>query len=68
MGVGGGTVTGRFVTTSLSVTGHRWDAAVGSCDPWPPGWALLGHEAFLRQFTLVVRAGDLEFELEPIVS
>lgn len=64
--VGGKDYTGRFVTVSLASAGHRWEAEVGFCDDWQPGWALLGHHAFLRHFTLIVRAADLEFELEPI--
>lgn len=64
--VGGRDYTGRFVTVSLACAGHMWEAEVGFCDDWQAGWALLGHYAFLRHFTLVVRAADLEFELEPI--
>lgn len=56
------------VTTLLSVGGHSWEADVGFCDPWPYSWGLLGHLSFFRFFTVVFRAVDLEFELEPVRS
>lgn len=65
LAVGGNGYTVRFVTVALACAEHRWEAEVGFCDDWQPGWALLGHQAFLRYFTLVVRAADLEFEVEP---
>ena len=33
--------------------------------PWPYSWALLGHTAFFRYFTVTFRAADFEFEVQP---
>jgi hypothetical protein len=68
LGVAGSSTEAAFVTTMLSVGGHSWEADVGFCDPWPYGWGLLGHLSFFRFFTVVFRAVDLEFELEPVTN
>lgn len=68
--IGGRTLDVRFATVRLAIPDldHTWEARVGFCDNWQHPFAVLGHEGFLRQFTLTLRAADLEFELEPIAE
>jgi hypothetical protein len=55
-----------FVTTRIAAAGHMWEAEVGFCEPWPYAWGLAGQLSFFRQFTVVFRAADFEFELTPV--
>lgn len=57
-----------FVTVGLSAAGHRWEAEIGFCDPWPYSWGLLGHRSFFRYFTVTFRAADFEFEVAAVES
>jgi hypothetical protein len=50
----------------LAVGGHAWEGEVGFCDPWPFSWGLLGQRSFFRYFTVVFRAADFEFEIQPV--
>jgi hypothetical protein len=34
----------------------------------PDGWGLLGQKSFFRFFTVVFRAADFEFDLDPVVA
>lgn len=61
--LGGGMTRARFATVSLAAAGHRWDATVGFCDPWPYPWGLAGEQSFFRHFTVTFRAVDHELEL-----
>jgi hypothetical protein len=72
-GVGGRSVAvattataAAFVTVGLSAAGHRWEAEIGFCDPWPYSWGLLGHRSFFRFFTVTFRAADFEFDVTAV--
>lgn len=66
--VGAGAVTAGFTAVGLAVGGHRWEAPVGFCDPWPYGWGLLGQLSFFRFFVVTFRAADWELEVEPLAT
>jgi len=66
LGVGRETVDARFATVAMTAAGHTWEAAIGFCRDWQPAWGLLGHDSFLRFFTVTFRAADLELELHAI--
>lgn len=66
LAVGGGRVEARFVKVRLAAAGHTWEAEVGFSDSWQANFGLLGHSAFFRYFTILFRAADLEFEVEPV--
>jgi len=66
LGVGRATVSARFAEVAMTAAGHAWEAPIGFCRNWQPGWGLLGHDSFLRFFTITFRAADLQFELHPI--
>ena len=68
LAVAAATVDAAFVTTQLSVGGHRWEAEVGFCDPWPYSWGLLGQQSFFGYFTVVFRTVDFEFEVTPVAA
>lgn len=65
LGVAGFGTTARMVPTLLTIGDHSWEADVGFCDPWPPGWGLLGQTSFFRYFVVTFRAADFEFEIGP---
>lgn len=67
---GGLRTTGRCVRVSLTVAGHRYDAPVWFCDPWPFGFGILGQEGFFRFFrvTFCAAEGWLECVPEPALA
>lgn len=70
LAVGGALVTGRMAEVSLAIgegaTAHRWDAPVWFCEPWTPGFGLLGFTGFFDQFVVTIAAYDESFELRPV--
>lgn len=65
--LGGGTVTAWRARADLSIAGHRYDAPVTFCDPWPFAFGLLGQEGFLRFFRVTLCANEFWLEVEPEV-
>jgi hypothetical protein len=63
--VGGLITTGRCVRVSLTVVGHRFDAPVWFCDPWPFSFGLLGLEGFFRHFRVTFCAAQDWVECVP---
>lgn len=63
--VGGVHTTGRCLRVDLTVAGHRFDAPVWFCEPWPFAFGLLGQEGFLRFFRLTVCAAEDWLECRP---
>jgi hypothetical protein len=63
--VGGLSTTGWASRAQLTVAGHRYDAPVTFCDPWPFAFNLLGQEGFLRFFRITVCAAEYWLEIEP---
>ncbi len=63
--VGGVKTTARHTRAALTIAGHRYDAPVTFCDPWPFGFNLLGQEGFLRYFRLTLCAAEYWLEVEP---
>jgi hypothetical protein len=68
--VGGIRTEGVCVRVDLTVGGHRYDAPVWFCDPWPLGFGLLGQEGFFRFFRVTICAAEgwLECEAEATLS
>jgi hypothetical protein len=68
--VGGALVTGRMAEVSLQIAdgenAHRWDAPVWFCDPWRPGFGLLGLTGFFDHFVVTIAAYEESFELRPV--
>lgn len=68
--VGGSVVTGRMAEVALQVSdGHDsygWEAPVWFCDPWRPGFGLLGVTGFFDQFEVTIAAYEERIELTPI--
>ena len=65
IGVGGRPVISRTAIVSLSMGGHRWEAPVAFCEPWPWDFQLLGQEGFLRYFRVVMEAAERRMEINP---
>ena len=70
LGVGGAVVTGRMAEIALTVTdgvdSHTWPAPVWFCEPWTPGFGLLGLTGFFDQFIVTIASYDEYFDLQPI--
>ena len=49
----------------MTIAGHRYDAPVTFCDPWPFPFNVLGQEGFLRYFRVTLCAADYWLEVEP---
>lgn len=66
--VGGIVTAAACVRADLTVAGHRYDAPVWFCDPWPFGFGLLGLDGFFRFFRVTISAAEewLECEPEPV--
>lgn len=68
--VGGALVKGRMAEVSLEIAdgdnAHRWDAPVWFCDPWTPGFGLLGLTGFFDHFLVTMAAYEESFELQPV--
>jgi Aspartyl protease len=65
--VGGLTTTARHSRIDITVAGHRYDAPVTFCEPWPFAFGLLGQEGFLRFFRVTLCAREFWLEVEPEV-
>ncbi len=63
--VGGIQTSGRCVRVDLTVAGHRYDAPVWFCDPWPLGFGVLGQEGFFRFFRVTICAAEGWVECVP---
>ena len=63
--VGGVKTTARHARAALTIAGHRYDAPVTFCDPWPFPFSLLGQEGFLRFFRVTLCAAEYWLEVEP---
>lgn len=61
-------IEAAFMTAGLTAAGHRWEAEIGFCEPWPYSWGLLGQQSFFRFHTVTFRAADFEFEVVPVES
>jgi hypothetical protein len=64
--VAGMATEAMLVPVRLTAASHTWESEVGFCHPWPYAWGLLGQLSFFRFFTVIFRAVDFEFEVEPI--
>jgi predicted aspartyl protease len=63
--VGGVKTTAKHARAALTIAGHRYDAPVTFCDPWPFPFNLLGQEGFLRFFRVTICAAEYWLEVEP---
>jgi hypothetical protein len=63
--IAGFRVTACHSRIDLTVAGHRYDAPVTFCDPWPFSFGVLGQEGFLRFFRVTLCARDFWLEVEP---
>ena len=63
--VGGLTTTAQHSRIAITVAGHRYDAPVTFCDPWPFAFGLLGQEGFLRFFRVTLCARDFWLDVDP---
>jgi len=63
--VGGVSTLARHSRANLTISGHRYDAPVTFCDPWPFAFNLLGQEGFLRYFRVTICAKEFWLEVEP---
>jgi hypothetical protein len=63
--IAGVTTTARHARASLTIAGHRYDAPIAFCDPWPFAFNLLGQEGFLRYFRVTLCARDFWLDVEP---
>lgn len=70
LAVGGVTVTARMAKVGLSVDdgteSHAWFAPVWFCEPWTPGFGLLGLTGFFDHFVVTIASYDEYVELHPI--
>lgn len=70
LAVGGQLVTARMAEVDLQITDHleehRWSAPVWFCEPWVPGFGLLGLTGFFDHFMVTFPAYEEWFELTPI--
>jgi len=70
LAVGGALVTARMAEVSLLVTdgaeSHAWQAPVWFCEPWTPGFGLLGLTGFFDQFDVTMSSYDERIDLTPI--
>lgn len=68
--VGGAVVDARMAEVSLRVAdgsdSHEWTAPVWFCDPWTPGFGLLGLTGFFDQFEVTVASYEERIELRPV--
>jgi hypothetical protein len=70
LAVGGVFVDARMAEVSLCVAdqrdAHEWLAPVWFCEPWAPGFGLLGLTGFFDQFEVIIAAYEERIDLEPI--
>jgi hypothetical protein len=63
--IGGVVTSARHARADLTIAGHRYDAPVSFCDPWPFAFSLLGQEGFLRFFRVTICAKELWLDVDP---
>jgi hypothetical protein len=72
LAVGGAVVDARMAEVSLRVAderdAHEWLAPVWFCEPWTPGFGLLGLTGFFDQFEVTIAAYEERIDLEPICA
>jgi hypothetical protein len=70
LAVGGALVEARMAEVSLRVAderdAHEWLAPVWFCEPWVPGFGLLGLIGFFDQFKVTIAAYEERIDLAPI--
>ncbi len=70
LAVGGALVSARMAEVSLRVEDDRdsyeWTAPAWFCDPWTPGFGLLGMTGFFDQFEVTIASYDERIELRPV--
>lgn len=70
LAVGGALVDARMAEVDLRVAdpndAHDWRAPVWFCDPWMPGFGLLGLTGFFDHFKVTIAADEERIELEAI--
>lgn len=54
------------LSVGRGVESHRWDATIHVCDPFPPGFGLLGLTGFFDQFLVTINAYEEWLELAPL--
>lgn len=68
--VGGAQVTGRMAEVSMLVAdgkdSHTWTAPVWFCEPWMPGFGLLGLTGFFDHFEVTLASYEERIELVPV--
>lgn len=68
--VGGALVTARMAEVSLRVAAaddaYEWNAPVWFCEPWTPGFGLLGLTGFFDQLEVTITSHEERIELTPI--
>jgi len=68
--VGGALVDARMAQVSLLVgdedDAYTWTAPVWFCEPWTPGFGLLGLTGFFDHFVVTIAAYEERIELMPI--
>ena len=72
LAVGGALVTARIAEVNLRVAdaeqAYEWTAPVWFCEPWVPGFGLLGLTGFFDHFEVTIASYDERIELTPINS
>lgn len=63
--IAGVRTTAWHARADLTIAGHRYDAPVTFCDPWPFAFGLLGQEGFLRFFRVTICAKEFWLDVEP---
>jgi hypothetical protein len=68
--VGGALVAARMAEVGLFLTdgeeSHEWSAPAWFCDPWIPGFGLLGLTGFFDRFEVTIAAYEERIELTPV--
>lgn len=72
LAVGGTLVAARMAEVSLRVAdeddAYQWLAPVWFCEPWVPGFGLLGLTGFFDHFDVTIASYEERIELEPITA
>ena len=68
--VGGAVVTARMAEVSLRIAdasdSYEWTAPAWFCEPWTPGFGLLGLTGFFDRFDVTIAAYEERIELTPV--
>lgn len=68
--VGGNRVTGRMAEVVLRIAdeddAYEWTAPVWFCDPWYPGFGLLGLTGFFDHFEVTIASYEERIDVVPI--